>query len=141
MDVRFIHAAFSHENANVYRGRAGRFSISKTPDRDLRYNILLGGAMAGITNGNVVREVVLDSHSRLIVVTLGDDMEWGIVTDGRVEVESHMLYGDVNVALRDGLMFATTDLIPINVDGGDEDPALVGSHPGLVFYRRQPAST
>jgi hypothetical protein len=30
-------------NANVYRGRAGRLSISKTPDRDLRYNILLSG--------------------------------------------------------------------------------------------------
>ena len=97
--------------------------------------------MAGITNGNVVREIVLDSHSRLIVVSIGDDIEWGIVTDGRVEVESHMLYGDVNVALRDGLMFATTDLIPINVDCGDGEPALVGSHPGLVFYRRQPAST
>jgi len=103
--------------------------------------MLLGGAMAGITNGNVVREVILDSHSRLIVVEVGDDMEWGLVTDGRVEVESHMLYGDVNVALRDGLMFATTDLIPINVDGGDEEPALVDSHPGLVFHRRQPAST
>lgn len=33
-------------NANVYRGRAGRFSISKTPDRDLRCNILLGGKVA-----------------------------------------------------------------------------------------------
>ncbi|TWU51516.1 hypothetical protein Poly59_31080 [Rubripirellula reticaptiva] len=55
----------SRDNANVYRARAGRLSIQKTPDRVLRYNILLGGEVNRECNGDFFDAMVGDERRRL----------------------------------------------------------------------------
>ena len=55
----------------------------------------------------IVRREEIDSHTTVVVCVASNDSdyEWGIIHDGRVQVESFMGYGDPQTALRDALMY------------------------------------